>query len=157
MHCNALQHALCNTLHHTLSWGILARGFLLMIRDKKTRQDTATRSLQHIICNTLNIQHTQHTTHTLNRRMLAHQHIATQCNALQHTATHSNRMMESVFLLTIEASKLGCTHCNTLRHTATHCNTLQHTATHRHTPPHTAAHCNRMMARVFLLTIRRFF
>ena len=30
----------------------------------------------------------------------------------------------------------GCTHCNTLQHTATHCNTLQHTATHCNTLHH---------------------
>ena len=57
---------------------------------------------------------------------------ATQCNALQHTATR------------VECGRVAngttgsCnTHYNTLKHTATHCNTMQHTATHRTTLQHT--------------------
>ena len=68
--------------------------------------------------------------------------IATHCNTLQHTATHS----------TGACLQHTAAHCNTLQHTATHCNTLlcntrQHTATHCSTLQHTAmqhaaAHCN---------------
>ena len=57
-------------------------------------------------------------------------HIATHCNALQHTATHS-------------------THCNTLQrtaahmqHTATHCHALPRTAIRYNTLQRTATHCN---------------
>jgi len=42
--------------------------------------------------------------------MLAITHCNTQCNPLQHAATHF------------------ATHCNILQHAATHCNTLHHTA-----------------------------
>jgi len=53
------------------------------------------------------------------------QGIATRCNTLQHTATHT-RVLRKYTRKTYNTA----THCNTLRHTATHCNTLQHTATH---------------------------
>jgi len=69
-----------------------------------------TNALQHTDCNTL-------------------QHTATHCNTLQHTAAHCSTLQHTA------------THCSTLQHTATHCNTLQHTATHCNTLHHIATHC----------------
>jgi len=69
------------------------------------------------------------------------------CNALTHTATHSNTMQHTAI------------HCNTLQHTqnaairsATRCNKLQHSethskccaATHCHTLQRTLTQCNTM-------------
>jgi len=60
------------------------------------------------------------------------QQTATNCNTLQHTATHPR----------IEVQHTA-THCNTLQHTATHCNTLPHTRRLQcSTLPHPASHCN---------------
>ena len=68
----------------------------------------------------------------------------TNCNTLQHTATHCNTLgwatlytdmhtysQKSGRYSIVDIQRLHtATHCNTLQHTATHCNTLQHTATH---------------------------
>jgi len=61
--------------------------------------------------------------------------IQTNCNTLQHTATHLN---------TMQHTEHDATHCNTLQHTATRCNTLQHAATCCNTLQlqHAATHCN---------------
>jgi len=64
-------------------------------------------------------------------------HSATQCNTVQHTATHWVREWVQLRL----GPTLSHTPCNTLQHTATHCsisNTLQYTATHCNTLQHTA-------------------
>jgi len=69
---------------------------------------------------------------------------ATQCQTLQHAATH--RLMLKTTLTTTHYFTLTLAHCKTLHHAATHCNTrcntLQHTATHCNTLQHTATHCN---------------
>ena len=51
---------------------------------------------------------------------------ATQCNALQHTATHQVKGNGFWFLTLAQPDTL-----QTLHHAATHCNTLQPTATHQ--------------------------
>jgi len=61
---------------------------------------------------------------------------ATQCNTLQHIATHKD----------IPHGGTRRAHCNTLQHTATHCNTLQHTRRIARWDSdtllqHTATHC----------------
>jgi len=72
------------------------------------------------------------------------QHDATQCNALQHTATvcvcsvlwrHRDKRRESRLksnvCLTLQHTAMHFKkHCKVLQYNATHCNTLQHTATH---------------------------
>jgi len=63
---------------------------------------------------------------------------ATQCNTMQHNATHCNtrdtytyhfiyHSVCAAHLRKVESwGSQTATHCNTLHHTATHCNTLQH-------------------------------
>jgi len=87
-------------------------------------------------CNTL-----QHTA-THRRSYMPHilQHTATQCNTLQHTATHCNTLQCTA------THRRGCTP-HTMQHTATHSNALQHTATHCNTLQHIKdaahrLHCN---------------
>jgi len=59
------------------------------------------------------------------------QRTATNCNTLQHSATH--------FWI---CTGMTTTHCNTMQHTAPYCNILQHTATHCNTLQYTATLCN---------------
>ena len=71
-----------------------------------------------------------------------HMSVATQCNTLQHTATHCNRAVWATLTWVWQHSATrvwqhSATHYNTLQRTATHCNTLQHTATHCNTLQHT--------------------
>ena len=73
-------------------------------------------------------------------RYITPQHIATHCNALQHTRTFS-RMKDDL--------RHPATHCNKLQHTATklntlhaHCNTLQHNAPRCNTLQPSAPRCN---------------
>ena len=69
------------------------------------------------------------------------QHSATQCNTVQHSATHSNRvMLPTSFPRTRALITCTATHCNTLQQLLasccrrpSHCDTLQHTATHCNT------------------------
>ena len=84
---------------------------------------------------------------------------ATQCNSLQHTATHCNILQRHVLLRRISLQVCNTyqrTHYTTtprlassyflasMRHTTTHCNTQQLTATHCNTLQHTKTHCNIM-------------
>ena len=48
------------------------------------------------------------------------------CDALQHTATHSNALRHTATHCT--AMQSICTHCKPKDHATTHCNALQHTA-----------------------------
>ena len=74
------------------------------------------------------------------------QHAATQCNTVQHTATHSvthhTTLQKSQYLVCKTRLPRAPGHCNALQHTATHCNILQHTATHCNMLQHTATHFN---------------
>jgi len=65
-------------------------------------------------------------------------YVATHCNTLQHTATHYNMHMYSIYPLP------SATAGNLLQHTATNCRTLQHTATHCSTLRYSATQCNTM-------------
>jgi len=68
--------------------------------------------------------------------------IATDCNRLQHSATHGRQCAQSdvsvslflylcVFMSTMQyTATQTATHCNTLQHTATHCNTHCNTLQH---------------------------
>ena len=73
------------------------------------------------------------------------QHIATNSNTLQLTATHNITTSLDIYLI------LRATRCNTLPHTATQCNTMQHVilcliqmsfSSSCSTLQHTATHCN---------------
>jgi len=89
------------------------------------------------------------------------QHVAKDCNTLQHTATqhtaahcYQNRApRRCVFFyfgrtrhggayIALQHAATRATHNNTLRHTATHCKSLQHSVTHCNTLQNTATHCN---------------
>ena len=94
------------------------------------------------------------------------QQTATNCNTLQHTATHAampyhkqlsnRRVLQRTHCITQQRTATRTplqrtathilqhtetTHSNTLEHAATHCNTLQHTTTHCNAMQHTAPHC----------------
>ena len=79
----------------------------------------------------------------------AHQHVATHCNILQHTATlcsthcntYCNTLRKSTALVLHIFRELIVCPTYTLPRTATHCNTL-HNATHYNTLQHTATRCN---------------
>jgi len=71
------------------------------------------------------------------------QDTATQCNTLQHIATHTATHCDTLRLVVgwlVRMSQHTAAHCNTLQHTATHCNTLQHTATHCNAHRNTLLH-----------------
>jgi len=86
------------------------------------------------------------------------QHIATHCNAQQHTAARRSTLQQTTIPAAGTHRRLK-RHCNTPQHTATHRNTLQthhtccgrtraaqvalqHPTTHCNTLQHTATHCN---------------
>jgi len=126
-HCNALQHtaARCITLQEFAQLvAAEARSHVAaaLSADIPTHTHTHT-SIHtnihrhiHILSNgssMLNLQYTK----------IVELILATQCNTLQHTATHCNaQRFERVGSIAIVFTDL--------RYTATHCNTLQHTATH---------------------------
>ena len=61
----------------------------------------------------------------LHTSLHAQTHTVTQCNTLQCTATHCNRLQQHTSLY---AQTHTATHCNTLQDTATDCNTRLHTS-----------------------------
>ena len=82
--------------------------------------------------------------------------MATNCNILQHAATHCNIDDLTQYLCCVlpqhtatlcNVLQRTAAHCSTLQHTATHCNTLQRTATYCSTRQHAAAHCNTLQHR----------
>jgi len=94
--------------------------------------------------------------------------LPTQCNSLQHTATHCNTLQRmcrethsNILVHTPDTLQLTETHGNimqhtathvsgdSLQHTATHCNILQLSVTHGNTLQHTATtHCNTCVGRL---------
>jgi len=76
------------------------------------------------------------------------QHTATHCNKLQHTATHrlqptATHNVHTAIRANKEAWKPVLSHVShDMQQTATHCNTLQLTATNCNKLPHAATRCN---------------
>jgi len=83
---------------------------------------------------------------------------ATQCNILQHAATHGNMLHYAIAHYNNQISShdleelwdchtlhFNAVHCITLHHTAAHCNTLQHAATHYTILQHTATHSHQAL------------
>ena len=141
-HCKTLQthcDTHCNTLQYRRYQGTLCsclRSLCNTLQHSKTMQHTATH------CKDCNRQ--QHTaTQMISREALlmpgvALHHVATHCNAQQHTTItlqpHCNTLQHRQY----QGRLCSCLRslCTTLQYTATHCNTLQHTATHYNSVQH---------------------
>jgi len=87
------------------------------------------------------------------------QHTASNCNALQLSATHRNIVQHKLRSRRKRAFESVAMHCNTQQHTATHCDLLQHrmgadSKGHLNQPQHktrqlTATYCNSLQHKMW--------
>ena len=80
--------------------------------------------------------HLKHDNYQHSRR-----YTATYCNAVQHSATQCNTLMD-MYMCDMTHTQMCVRIHDDSRHSSRHCNTLRHTATHCNTPQHTTTHCN---------------